>query len=332
MSRRRRLNQYTTSENDYIFQNLNVNLSESCVITDPFCADGELLKWAETHYPNNIKKGFDLDPRIKNARERDSLLNPPNYKNTFVVTNPPFKKRRGDENVEIYERWKTSEYYLAFLASIMQGQAIGGAIILPSNFFTGKISPIKDLFLSNYKIQRINVFNENVFPDSKHKITSFSFLRERNEEQTISCVNFPNIETKEITIRKRHDWNIAGDTPLYYYYKEKIFSFSPLEGYKFIGIQTQNLDHSLNPINSFLTDDPIPFKESERFKASVYSKEKIKHPDELCKCFNEELSRVRNEYGSLVLIDYLRQGLKRLSFYQAKNILNYCFIEKSAGL
>jgi len=65
---------------------------------------------------------------------QDTLINPPSYKNSFIITNPPFLSKARSNNKLIFEKYKANNLYKCFLISIVEGDCLGGILILPANF------------------------------------------------------------------------------------------------------------------------------------------------------------------------------------------------------
>lgn len=83
------LEQFYTENYKYIFTGFSVPLEITHII-EPFVGKGDLLDFI----PNNTNiECYDIEPKISFAIKRDTILNPPDYKNKFIITNPPYLAR-----------------------------------------------------------------------------------------------------------------------------------------------------------------------------------------------------------------------------------------------
>jgi hypothetical protein len=116
---------------------------------------------------------YDIDPKFAQPNKyisffyefevRDVFQKIPNYKNAFIVTNPPFVSRNKSKNKIIFNRYGTNDYYKCFLKDLIDQKPIGGIIILPLNFFSSMRKmdiELRKQFLHIFDILRVNVFEE----------------------------------------------------------------------------------------------------------------------------------------------------------------------------
>ena len=82
MNSKSKLGQFYTTNSDYILQGMEV--PKDVKIIEPFCGQGDLVKWVDREVER-----YDIDPKI-DAITQNTLLNPPNYKDKYVITNPPY--------------------------------------------------------------------------------------------------------------------------------------------------------------------------------------------------------------------------------------------------
>lgn len=69
---------------------------------------------------------------------RDTLLDPPNYKDAWIITNPPYLARnKCYENKEVFDIYNTNDLYKCFITSLtkQEHQCAGGIFIIPAGFF-----------------------------------------------------------------------------------------------------------------------------------------------------------------------------------------------------
>ena len=110
--------------------------------------------------------------------KRDTLTNPPIYTNKFILTNPPYLARNKSKSKVLFDKYDVNDLYKCFIKELITNQCIGGIIIIPLNFWSsirnGDIKLRKD-FLQIYTIQRLNIFEEQVFEDTTYTTCAFQF-------------------------------------------------------------------------------------------------------------------------------------------------------------
>jgi hypothetical protein len=209
--------QFYTVNADYILKDLHkdLNFTPSSKIIEPFAGNGDLIDWIKKQNLSNDIEAYDIDPKQSYILKRDTLKNPPSYKQSFVITNPPFLARNKCKDKSIYDKYNTNDLYKCFLLSIIE-ECIGGILILPVGFF---LSPrdidvyCRNLFLSHFHILHVRYFEESVFPDTSTSVVAFSFQRSNEllTEQNILWTRLPINDSKYFTLSKQHKWIIGGD-------------------------------------------------------------------------------------------------------------------------
>lgn len=203
--------QFYTVNSVYILTGLVLPPSDK--IIEPFAGKGDLIKWL---VGNTLPiEAYDIDPQAPFVI-RDTLLNPPNYKNACILTNPPYLARNKCETKTIFDKYNTNDLYKCFLTSLINNPCSGGIIIIPAGFF---FSPrnvdvrCRHSFLSEYKIIRVNYFEESVFADTTTTVVSFSFEKSPVSlcEQWVEWVSFPTKKTQSFHLSMTNDWIIGGD-------------------------------------------------------------------------------------------------------------------------
>jgi hypothetical protein len=192
------LGQYFTSNADRILSGFEKYVMGKTVI-DPFAGAWDLLYWAKNHGANKVK-AYDIDPKVENTVFNDSLLNPPEYSNALVVTNPPYlsaNKSKGKYK-DIYAKWQQSDLYKCFLASLSKRGANEAIVIIPSNFFCESNIKARTELFSEYDILFAKYWRERVFDDATTGVCAF-YLKRRKvlnpRVQNFNCLLLPeNIE------------------------------------------------------------------------------------------------------------------------------------------
>ena len=158
--------QHFTKQYDKILQNINFFPEEAI---DPFAGDCDLKNYS----PNTKWIFYDIEPKNKEVIKNDSLLNPVDYTNKTVITNPPYlAKGKTKEFKEVFDKYNVDDLYKAAILSIIGCK--NGIFIIPFNFFTDEAtSETRKRFLSKYKVNYVNVFTEQVFENTTYNVCSF---------------------------------------------------------------------------------------------------------------------------------------------------------------
>lgn len=115
------------------------------------------------------------------VRGRDTLTNAPDYKDKYIITNPPYlaKNKAKDRAREyLYKKYGTNDLYKCFIVNLIENICLGGVIIIPLNFWCSiRASDIqlRKEFLQVYEVLLINVFEEKVFHDTTYTICAVQF-------------------------------------------------------------------------------------------------------------------------------------------------------------
>lgn len=222
--------QFYSVHASYILQDLAsfVHAVRPRSIIEPFAGNGDLLAWI-TQQRLTVESqlfAYDIDPRKPFIIQRDTLLSPPDYRDAWVITNPPYLARNKSVHKHIFDRYRTNDLYKCFLCSILDANVEGGILILPLGFFVSIRSndvKLRHRFMSSYHVHRVNYFEEAVFPDTNTTIVAFVFHRATRllESQDVLWVRFKNSQKQGMTTERpeqrvfhmtcAHDWIIGGD-------------------------------------------------------------------------------------------------------------------------
>ena len=144
----KKFGQFYTTNYDYILDGFTI--PDNSNIIEPFVGQGDLLNWIGS---KPVEK-YDIDPKIE-CIHQDTLLTPPDYKDKFVITNPPYLAKNKTKDRKVYDLWKVDDLYKAFIKSIVVGDVRGGIIIVPLNFLSGedRDGGVRRLFFSKYKFK-----------------------------------------------------------------------------------------------------------------------------------------------------------------------------------
>ena len=334
------MGQFYTTNSSYILDGFSLPLNDIRCIIEPFAGKGDLIEWIEKSKSNAEIQAFDIEPKGNNITKRDTLVNPPDYDNTWIITNPPYLARNKSADKSMFDLYKTNDLYKCFITSVVkQNNCRGGIFIIPAGFF---FSPrdidvrCRDDFMKKYKITKVKYFEESVFDDTTTTIVAFSFEKSDTDiqEQNVEWVMMPSNVKKVFKMSSSNDWIIGGD--IYNLsVPENISVRRHVEGQK-LRENEQQLHITLNALDSGTKDGRIslsykknyiyPAKECSRTYASFRITGKILNESEqiqLCKEFNEFIEEKRGETWSLFLPQFRESkeyARKRIPFVLAYRI------------
>lgn len=334
MNKKNKLGQFFTTNYDYILQNMKIPDDIKNII-EPFAGNKDLLKFAEP-FSGNIEL-YDIDPKHKDIIKQDTLLNPPTYDNKFVLTNPPYLARNKNKDKDIYDKYDTNDLYKCFLINLINSKCIGGIIIIPLNFICSirqNDINLRKKFIQKFNIKIINIFEEQVFDDTKYSVCSIFFDNEINDKD-IDIFVYPSKRKINTTLTEKNNYTIGGEI-----YNLKINKDCKVErATKYNKDNTTNIllkciDDSLkNQIClKIVKDEDKYIDNTEKLSARSYAtlvinkKLTLENQKELVNKFNNYITQYREKYNSLFLTNYRESNTvarKRISFDLAFKICNY---------
>lgn len=332
------LGQFYTTNYEYILSGMKIPDSVKNII-EPFVGNGDLLEFINDENKYNIET-YDIDPKYKNAIKRDTLTNPPDYKNKFVLTNPPYLARNKSKNKELYNKYKCNDLYKCFIITIIQTVCDGGIIIVPLNFISSIRKADIDLrkkFLEKYSIEIINIFEERVFDDTSCSVCSIYFTKNSSStnKETIDTYIFPSKKKITIELNKKNNYTIGGEIynlPINKKYKIQRATRENKENITNILLKCID-DNIKNQLGFKIVDDDDIFidktaKLSARSYASLVINKELTIDEQtlLVDKMNEYIKTQREKYNSLFLSNYRESNTiarKRISFELAFRICNY---------
>jgi hypothetical protein len=334
MKKKQELGQFYTTNAEYIIGNLFKDLPENISIVDPFAGNWDLLSLAEKKLSINNIHAYDLDPQNLDTIQQDTLLNPPDYKGLYVITNPPYLARNKTKDQAIFEKYDVFDLYKAAIETFMGCE--GGILIVPLNFLCDDRSvKTRKRFLSKYGMQSLNIFEEQVFEDTQSTICSFSFLKNGNTSQIVKPHFYPNDTECQYVIEKEHGYVIGGCFLDEIRSNKSSVHINRLTaelkaGYHISNIKLYATDSGAKDGMIRLEKDTIPFygKETDRTFATIISDCKLDDvEDVVIYGFNQLLNWGRLQYHSLFLTNYRHStkecARKRISFGLAFDIISY---------
>lgn len=330
MSNKKLKGQFYTTNYEYILEGfLQPPTTVRCII-EPFAGKGDLLNWFKTDI---LIEAYDIEPKRDDIVQRDTLLNPPNYEDSWVLTNPPYLARNKNENKEVYEKYQTNDLYKCFLTTLIGCK--GGILIIPAGFF---LSP-RDIdvrcrhnFMKQYKLTKVKYFEEQVFEDTTTTVVAIAFEKSPIE-LTSQLVEWELKNTTKIfDMKSDHNWIIGGDI---YNLKGNSKVRRHVEGQPLKENEQQTF-MTLNALDSgsengrislsYKKDYIYPAKDCSRSTATLRVQDivlsEIQQID-ICSKFNQFIEQKREETWSLFLPQYREFGRKRIPFDLAYLIVSH---------
>jgi hypothetical protein len=333
--------QFYTTNAAYILDGLPLPPPDVRCIVEPFAGKGDLMEWLRKSGCTLEVDAYDIDPKSTHIQERDTLTNPPDYANAWVVTNPPYLARNKSTDKSVFDLYDTNDLYKCFITSVVrQNNCRGGIFIIPAGFF---FSPrdidvrCRDAFLRTHRITKVKYFEETVFDDTTTTIVAVAFEKSAVdlEEQDVEWVIMPSNVRRVFKMASSHKWIIGGD----------IYSLSMpdhisvrryIEG-QALRTNEQQLHITLSALDSGTKDGRIrlaykagylyPAKECSRTYASLRITGRTLTESEqiqLCHEFNAFIEQKRDESWSLFLPQFRESkeyARKRMPFELAYRIV-----------
>ena len=333
---KKELGQFFTTNYKYILQKLEIPNNVKNII-EPFTGNGDLINFIDK---NKYKlECYDIEPKQDYIQKRDTLLNPPNYNDKFILTNPPYLARNKSNNKKIFDKYDCNDLYKCFIKELITNKCLGGIIIIPLNFWSSiRIQDIelRKNFLEIYNIIHLNIFEEQVFDDTSYTVCSFQFTRKENNNNLINITIYPSKKIINTELNDNNNYIIGGQI-----YKLKInnkYSITRLtsknKNLKNTNILVKCIDGNSNSKLglSYVEDDEIFIDETPKLSARTYATLVItpKLTTEQQKFvvgeFNKYMDEQRNKYNSLFLTNYRESNdiaRKRISFDLVYLIVGY---------
>ena len=332
---KQKLGQFFTTNYKYILSNLNVPQNIKKII-EPFCGNGDLLNFIDKS--KYTVECYDIDPKHKYIIKKDTIKEPPNYKNTFIITNPPYLSRNKSDNKEMFDKNDVNDLYKCHIKDLLTNNPIGGIIIIPLNFFCSIRNMDIDLrqkFLNTYVIKQLNIFEEQVFDDTTYTVCSFQYEYKPNSNQSIPITIYPSKKNLNFLLNEDNNYTIGGE----------IYNIEDNNDYKITRLiegETPNTNLLLKAIDDnekskigleYVSDDKIYYgKISSRTYATLTITPKINDDiqKKIANDFNTYLNDKRLKYNSLFLTNYRESkkiARKRISFDLAYKIVGV-FLKK----
>lgn len=206
--------QFYTTNVSYIFEGFSPPSSTDKVI-EPFTGKGDLVKWLISQDFKGVLETYDIDPKYDGTICQDTLTSPPDYTDSWVITNPPYLARNKSDYKSLYDKYNTNDLYKCFMLSL-SNKAKGGIIIIPAGFFFSP-RPIdvrcRSVFMKFYKLVKVKYFEETVFDDTTTAVVAIQFEKSSQDliEQSVQWEFLPSKVIKTFTMSESNNWIIGGE-------------------------------------------------------------------------------------------------------------------------
>ena len=345
MNNKKKYSQFYTKNTNELFNNIidlflddyNKNIS----IVEPCCGEGDIIKFLKTKNINNFEL-YDIKPNYENTQKLDTILNPINLNNKYIITNPPYtaKNKLTKEQKDLYKKYLNDidDLYQIYIKQIINSNVISGILILPINFLFSNNNKIRKEFILKYQIVLCNLFEKKIFNETTSAICIFYFKIRNEQNNNLNIFTFKSNlirknETKEIIIELSKKNNYCYG---YEVYKKKYKDFVILSRYDKEINNEQFLTHikiyTIDPnMKAIYDNEPKINLLTDRSFINIVSSLELNEDEEkyIIKKFNEILLFYRNKYNSLFMSSYREFSRKRLSFnliyIWLENIINELF-------
>ncbi len=207
MSKKSALGQFNTTKKEYILKGME-NFVQNKDWIDPYAGNCDLLEWVNLHGSKSIS-GYDVDESKVSllVKHRDTLLNPPDYKGSYIIANPPYLAKNKSKDKTLYEKYNQDDLYKVSILTTSGCE--GGIFIVPLNFLSSLYAnSIRDIFFKNYKIKFCKIFEESVFEDTDYTVCAFVFEKRKSEvnEDEIKIKFLPSQKELTFRISSKYHW------------------------------------------------------------------------------------------------------------------------------
>lgn len=331
------LGQFYTTNYEYILSNMEIPNNTKNII-EPFVGNGDLLKFIQNKNKYNIEI-YDIDPKYPNTIKQDTLINPPDYTNKFVLTNPPYLARNKNKHKSLYDKYRCNDLYKCFIINLIENVCDGGIIIIPLNFISSIRKAdieLRKQFLQRYSIKVLNIFEEQVFEDTTYSVCSIYFIKNiSNTENIIDTYIYPSNKNMTIKLNSENNFTIGGEVyNLPYNSEYKVQRATKYTDKNITNILLKCIDDNINNKLGFkiVSDeerfiDNTPNLSARSYATLVIDKPlTLKEQEILVKKMNDYIENKRETYNSLFLTNYRESNSiarKRISFNLAFRICNY---------
>lgn len=298
-------------------------IQKNAKIIEPFYGKGDLVK--------NIDVSEYYDISLEDNHKRDTLLNPPDYKGKWVITNPPYLAKNKAKDKRYFSNNNYDDLYKIAISTMLAAE--GGILVIPINFFSdARSSKIRKEFLSTFSVKRINYFKNRMFDNTSYNVCSFAFERSKETSyQEIPLVIYGDeIKTQKIILEEQYDYRLGGEIFEALSQKKILFSRITQNNEKTpIKINVMCIDKKNEPLHFYYSDTPYYGKDSDRNIATLsYIGEGVLTEEEQKRIIEEAnriLGQIRERYFDIILTNFRDRNRKRISFQEAYQVASFSY-------
>lgn len=344
-SHKAQLGQFMTTNSKYIFQGMTLPELKNQKYIEPFAGNGDLVEFLILQKVSREHIDcYDIEPKHAYIQKRDSLLDPIDYTDAYVITNPPYLARNKAKDKTIFDRYRVNDLYKCFIQQLISKPPIGGMLIIPLNFW----SSIREMdiqlrkeFLKIFRIEHLNIFEERVFEDTSYTTCAFQFSRGGSTESLVRATLIPSNILLEYVLQDQNHFTFGGE----------IYNLSVDTDIKITRLTRLNREEMKDFTTGIVVKCIDDGKEESQWIRLFYTEESSileKHTDStkdlsfrsyavlviqpelnktqqqiLVERFNSFLNEKRKNSGSLFLANYRDKYRKRISFELVYRIVGY---------
>ena len=239
-STKQSLGQFYTTNHDYILQGMKIPDFVKDIV-EPFAGNGDLLSFIEkeqlTSDVEYTIECYDIEPKREFVVMQDTIQNPPDYNNKYIITNPPYLARNKSKDKTLFDKYDVNDLYKCVIKNILTNHCLGGIFIVPLNFWSSIRNAdieLRKLFLERYDVILLNIFEEQVFDDTTYTICSFQFELKNGSNNTnqINIIVYPSKTNISVELNRDNNFMIGGD----------IYNLPLKNVYKISRLTTKNIE------------------------------------------------------------------------------------------
>lgn len=218
-SKKKKLGQFFTTNYQYILQNMIIpEPTPNChTIIEPFVGNGDLINFIPEDYKYTLEM-YDIDPKIKNTICQNTIETPPDFKNKFVLTNPPYLARNKSPDKTLFDKYNENDLYKCFISILIESPCEGGILIVPLNFLSGirkNDITLRSKFATVYNVILVNIFEERTFEDTSYTVCSIYFKKKTKISKDIKLIFpidiYPSKKKVNANLNKSNNFSIGGE-------------------------------------------------------------------------------------------------------------------------
>lgn len=316
-----------TTESEMICGNLINYIPNDALLIEPFVGGENLVLL----FPGHQWETYDIDTETNAQYHQNTLMTPPNYKNKWVITNPPFLAKNKASNKAIFDKYGVDDLYKAFLVSMLEAE--GGIVIVPTNFLSDeRTADVRKKFFNRFEILELNVFTVPVFKTTTYSVCSFAFKKAPlQSERKVKCNIMPANTSYEISLYEEYSYRLGGDIVSkienHKNYFGRLTTTTPES--KFItNIKLYGLDTRNERIHVAF-ENPYVGKSTDRVYATFVCDMEIpeEQQKQMVAMFNQKFEQFRLNTFDLALTNYRDYNRKRVGFDFAYRFLSMIYEE-----